>query len=140
MRVTSTLLVGLAVAAALSAPSFSSPRSTSALPVFAGCTGTAQPVRPRRILIACGDGSFYLTAMRWSRWTSRDALGTGTGHENDCTPDCAHGHYHAYPISVRLSAVKTCKRGRREFTRLAWRWIRKPPGVTGSGAQPFLCR
>ncbi len=64
------------------------------LPRFGGCktffSRTVQgAVRPRSIVLACGDGNFYLTGIAWSRWGMREALGVGVGHQNNCLPDCA---------------------------------------------------
>jgi hypothetical protein len=58
--------------------------------------------RPRR-LNASVDGSLYVTGMRWTTWTARTAVGTGTAHVNDCRPSCAAGHYTTYRVTVRLS-------------------------------------
>jgi hypothetical protein len=122
-------VLALLVAAVLAQPA----------PLFTGCAH--RPVtRPPAIVIACGDGNFYATALRWTRWTSTDATATGLGHQNDCTPYCAAGHFHAFPIAIRLSAPVTCVRGRREFARISWRWTgAKLAGVPRSGLETLPC-
>ena len=122
----------LAVAAALSAgvgvraAAGAAPR----LPLFAGCSSSAPTLRPRSILVACGDGNFFTTGLTWSRWGITDAVAAGTGHQNDCTPDCARGRFRLYPVDVRLWRPETCVDGRREFTRFSYRFVgNKPAGV-----------
>lgn len=85
--------------------------------------------RPRTIMVACGDGNFYFTNLRWHGWNTRVARGRGLANENDCNPFCAAGHFHAYPISVRLSRPRLCDDGRWDYTRIAWRY----PAARGRG-------
>jgi hypothetical protein len=100
------------------------------LPYFVGCSPSHSQIRPRSIVVACGDGNFYVTGIKWSRWDATTAFGIGTGHQNDCRPDCAGGHFHTYLVSIHLSRPVACKSGRREFTRLTYRFLsRKPPRV-----------
>ena len=119
-------VVGLAVCATALAVA----ARGAALPSFAGCTASQPVVRPSSIVVACGDGNFFLSDITWSRWTSTSAAGRGTGHQNDCKPYCAAGHFHTYAVSIRLSRPETCRHGRREFTRFTYRFVsRKPAGV-----------
>jgi hypothetical protein len=61
--------------------------------------------RPTEILVACGDASSSLASLVWSTWSSDGAKATGTAWVNDCTPDCADGHFHSYPATVILSGT-----------------------------------
>jgi hypothetical protein len=89
------------------------------VPAFSGCASTGQVIRPRTIVFACADHNFYVDRLHWLSWTARSASGIGVGHQNDCTPYCAAGHFHAYPnVSIRLRRPETCTRGRRLFTRI----------------------
>ena len=91
--------------------------------------------------MACGDGNFFLTGLKWSRWNAIDAFAAGTGHQNDCKPDCASGHFHRYSVALRLFRPEECRGGRREFTRVSWRFTgTKPTGVVNGGtvAAPFF--
>lgn len=100
------------------------------LPSFAGCFSKSPQIRPRTILVACGDGNFFVTHLRWSHWNITDATGVGIGHQNDCRPDCARGHFHFYRVALRLFRPEGCTDGRREFTRLSYRFVSsKPSGV-----------
>ena len=101
-------------------------------------------MRPRAIVLACGDGNFYANHLRWTSWTQTSARATGVGHQNDCKPDCAAGHFQAYPIALRLSKVVGCPHapGVREFAEVRWQWT-KPipalPGIPRSGSETFTC-
>ena len=73
---------------------------------------------------------------RGTHWGQADAEATGVGHQNDCTPYCAAGHFHTYALSVRLSRPVVCVKGRREFSRLAWRFTAaKPAHVPRAGSE-----
>jgi hypothetical protein len=74
---------------------------TAVLPVVLDCVGAPQ-TRPATFVLACGDGNNYLTGLRWSTWSADSATGTGTDAANDCKPYCAVGHFHDFPVEVRL--------------------------------------
>lgn len=87
--------------------------------VWTGCAHRPQ-VRPASIVIACADANLYVDHLRWTSWGRKTAVASGRGHQNDCKPYCAAGHFHAFPMRVTLSRVVTCVKGRREFARLSW--------------------
>jgi hypothetical protein len=110
------------------------------VPSFAGCWPKAPQTRPHSILVACGDGNFTVTGIKWSSWTAVAASGAGTGHQNDCTPNCARGHFHRYRVSLHLYRPVRCHNQRREFTRFTFRFVgAKPLHVARSGTEksPF---
>jgi hypothetical protein len=129
------VIVALAVAAAASA---------SSSPGFLGCKAFVAPsstpqVRPSQIVVACGDGGFFLSKLKWSRWNATGAVATGKANENDCNPNCAAGHFHAYAVQVKLSKVATCG-GNHVFSKLSWSFTAKrPKGVPKTGSQIFRC-
>jgi len=109
-------------------------------PVLSGCSHVAQ-VKPRSVMLACGDGNFYVSRLSWTRWSAREALASGIGHQNDCTPDCARGRFHTYRVELRLSHVVTCVRGRLEFATIGWRFLElRPAHVTRTGSETLPCR
>jgi hypothetical protein len=119
-RVLFVAAVGLILATAASA--------SSSLPSFYGCYGTNAIVRPQQILIACGDGNYFLAQLKWSRWTRSSAAGVAIAHINDCKPTCAAGTFHWYRhVSVRLTRAKKCSDGHRLFTRIAWTFMKRRP-------------
>ena len=107
------------------------------LPSFTPCPPVKPAIRPATVVVACGDGNLYLTALRWSRWTETSAAATGIAHENDCKPYCAAGHFHTYAASLHLTRPRTCAHGRREFTRFTYRFLAaKPASVPRSATAP----
>lgn len=64
--------------------------------------------RPKTIVIACADGNYALIGLRWQTWGTRTATATGTARVNDCTPDCAGGHFHDYPVTATANALTKC--------------------------------
>jgi hypothetical protein len=97
--------------------------------VWTGCAHKPQ-VRPASIVVACADANFYVDHLRWTSWGPKAAVALGQGHRNDCTPNCAAGRFHAFPMNVRLSHVVTCVKGRREFARITWTVKGKTDGET----------
>lgn len=87
--------------------------------VLTGCAHKPQ-VRPASVVFACADANFYANHIHWKSWSAKGAVGTGIAHRNDCTPNCAAGHFHASKVTVRLSKVVTCVKGRPEFSKIAW--------------------
>ena len=144
MRSSVVLLVTLAALAALGLAAATSSAATSATPGFYGCRvyTSKHPVavvRPRSIIVACADANFYLTGIRWTTWAAAKATGTGTGHQNDCKPNCAAGHFHTYPATLTLTKPRACD-GHSVFTTLAWHFTKPTPtGYALSGATTFNC-
>ena len=90
-------------------------------------------VRPTSIMVACADGNFYVTGIKWASWTDASANGAGTVHANDCKPYCAAGHFHSKTGSVILSKPIACK-GARVFSRV------RVSSSVGNYATSFGCR
>ena len=96
-------------------------------------------VRPASMIVACGDGNFYLAGDHWTSWGRATATGNATAHQNDCTPYCAAGHFHKYVVAMTLSKPRACK-GRTVFVHLAWRFVgTKPSGVARRDGLDFPC-
>ena len=129
----------LLVAIALLVISADADGASLRLPAFAGCLDTPQ-TRPSDVQLACGDGNFFLTQVKWSSWTDASAAGLATGHQNDCKPFCAAGHFHLYRVAVRVFRPETCRNGARKFTRVTFSFVStRPAGVARSGTfkSPF---
>lgn len=77
-------------------------------------------VRASHFLIACGDGNSILTALRWTQWKPKFAVGSGLNVLNDCRPYCAAGTFHSYPVTVRLDRPKPWQKhpGQQHYTEL----------------------
>jgi hypothetical protein len=46
-------------------------------------------VRPKSIIIACGDGNIGLVDLHWTSWGQTTATASGVDTWNTCVPDCA---------------------------------------------------
>ena len=111
----------------------------AAATVFTGCAHHPS-VRPASVVFACGDGNFYATSLHWSSWDATTATAKGVGHLNDCKPYCAAGHFHTYPLTVRLSRPVQCVHGRTEFSRIAWTYTGAHPAhVLRAGNETLPC-
>jgi len=97
------LIVGLALAGAIAIPALA---SGDARRVVGDCTKSQ--VRPATIVMACADANLALTNLRWVSFGAATAHASGSYHVNDCTPDCASGHFHSYPVRVVLSQAALC--------------------------------
>ena len=107
-------------------------------PTITDCT--SQAYAPSELTIACGDGNFGLTEMRWQGWGSAAPTGTGFVNANDCTPYCAAGHFHTYPVQATAGRIRTCLSGRRQYTQLALSYTgKRPPGAAPTTRESFPC-
>jgi hypothetical protein len=105
-----------------------------------GCGGVDKArYKPDKVIVACGDGNFYVVKLEWTKWTRKAASGTGTGKLNDCMPNCAQGQFHSYKVKLIASKPVTCSNGKREFSRLAWYFRHKHKGIPRKGAADRPC-
>jgi hypothetical protein len=95
---------------------------------------------PKNVIIACGDASLGARGMTWSSWTQKSAVGTGTGEQNDCNPDCVHGTTKTAPMELRLSKPQRCRNGQRLFSKLHYTWTAGAPVGPASGSVPMGCK
>ena len=63
--------------------------------------------RPRSSSPAPTPGS-ACAQIDWLGWGSAVAAGVGTAFANDCTPNCAAGHFHTYRAVLVLSGSQRC--------------------------------
>jgi hypothetical protein len=85
--------------------------------------------KPKKVVLACGDGASWLGGLKWTSWGASDAMGAGKYNAIDCTPSCASGHTKTYPVKVTLSRPKTCP----GQTHLAF----KQAALTYTGTRPM---
>ena len=111
----------------------------AAPPTIPNCV--TQVAAPHHLMLACGDGNFWLDGVTWQHWGDAAATGTGTAHANDCTPNCAAGHFHTYRVTAVVGDLRTCTGGRRQYTRLLLRYpATKPAGYPNPEAIALPCR
>ena len=76
--------------------------------------------RPTSVVFACGDGGVYATGVRWSNWGAPFATASATMHANDCTPNCAQGHFHVYAAYLAATGSQRCPNGERAYAKAAY--------------------
>jgi hypothetical protein len=105
-----------------------------------GCGGNDRAAyKPDKVIVACGDGNFFVDRIEWSKWTRKAASGNGVGKVNDCMPNCAQGQFRSYKVKLIASKPVTCSNGKREFSRLAFYFRHKHPGTARKGAVNRPC-
>ena len=98
--------------------------------------GCVKPrIKPRTIIVACGNGGFYFRVKHWSYWNGREAGGKAKVLINDCKPYCAVGTFRTYKAKVRLTKPRkrTCggRKGVRMFQKVKFKWKTDPPSGVG---------
>lgn len=106
MRNALKITLVIACLAAVPSVALAATGSTSGKPFAINCFSTQ--FKPKKIVVACGDGGTWLGKLRWSSWGATSATGSGVFNWNDCTPDCAQGQIKSGPVKVTLSNPKTC--------------------------------
>lgn len=66
------------------------------------CSTTSVPVRPVSVSLTC-DGSIVLSGLKWSRWSFKEAIGSGVYRQVGCVNPCQSGSSRDYPVEVRFS-------------------------------------
>jgi hypothetical protein len=72
-----------------------------------------------------GDSTAFLVDMKWSSWTAKHAVGSGTYNIDSCNPDCAGGKvYHVATVVTFSQPVKACfgKNVRWYWTRASFKY------------------
>ena len=72
------------------------------LPLFISGSGQYSGRRPKDIYFS-GDAGNIVTRIRWSQWTTSQAVGRGTSNILSCVPNCAQGSATPVPTTVVLS-------------------------------------
>ena len=67
---------------------------------------------PKSLVLTCADANYELAGLAWHAWGSPTTSATATVHSNDCTPNCAAGHFHSYKASVAADRLVACGKAR----------------------------
>jgi hypothetical protein len=67
---------------------------------------------PSELVLACGDANYSLEKLKWRAWGTVAAKATGLAQANDCTPNCAAGHFHSYRVQVIADHLVACGRAK----------------------------
>ena len=68
--------------------------------------GGSPKIKPKTIVLACGDAGVLIRKITWSSWDANGATGTGTLVENVCVPTCAAGNVSTFRgVKLTLGGV-----------------------------------
>lgn len=94
---------------------------------------------PASLVMACGDGNYSLAKLTWKGWGTVAAKATGSASANDCTPNCAAGHFHSYPVQIIADGLHACGRAK-IYTRLTMVYPgKRPPGLSVRDVHTLSC-
>jgi len=94
---------------------------------------------PSELVISCADANYELTKLHWHGWGSSSASATAVASANDCTPNCAAGHFHSYAASVTAGKLGTCGAAR-YYARLVVSYKgSRPAGISARTTYPLRC-
>lgn len=94
---------------------------------------------PHDLLIACADANYSLANLAWSHWGARTATATGVARANDCTPNCAAGHFHSYRMTATVDELRSCGTAR-TYERLTVTYpAARPKGIAKRDVIPLSC-
>jgi hypothetical protein len=93
--------IGLANSAGAAARSAATISATHA-PKYVVADCNQWQVEPSGYIFTCADDGVGLQDLHWTAWSPALASASGTYYENQCTPDCAAGHFLKYPALVVL--------------------------------------
>jgi hypothetical protein len=123
---------GAALASSGTPATASTQAATAAIPRYVVLDCSLKPVvTPSTFVVACADNGMGVEGLHWTSWTPKLASGYGTVWANDCTPNCADGHFHYYPSLEVLwgSATVNGHPADRRYTKLTviFTGKRRPP-------------
>ena len=94
---------------------------------------------PRTLTLACGDANYGLDRLAWHGWGRPRATATGIARANDCTPNCAAGHFHSYRVTATADRLNACGRAR-TYARLTIVYAAaRPEGVARRDVHELAC-
>ena len=109
--------VGISIAGAVSliaiagaSPRPIAPAKSAALPRVLTCAG-APVLKPGKISLTCGRYATTLSHLRWQKWTSSAAKGTGTLNTVTCSTRCASRRTTSVAATVYLDDPIPAARG-----------------------------
>lgn len=94
------------------------------------CTTAAS--RPKLVTLTCADGNTVLKGLSWSSFGGQSAQGKGIFVTNTCEPTCAAGKDVSYPVAVKATSPRTCKKGVRVYNKLTVTFTGRKPSNSAS--------
>jgi hypothetical protein len=98
--------VGAMAVSAQAAPAKSAKTYVGCTSPAVSCTGGERMQSKPSQMGFSADGSLYVTGIHWRGWGTAKAIGTGTAHADNCTPNCAQGHFSEHPATIVFSNPK----------------------------------
>ena len=117
-------------------------KASSSLPTWLpNCQGVPQS-KPTQVVFACGDGNTYAEKLTWTGWGQYYAYAQGMLVQNDCTPNCAQGHFHSRQASLTAYGKQTCPNGEIAYKSVAYTITDPslPSSVPAQGNFNFPCK
>lgn len=93
-------------------------------------------VMPAAVVLACADDNIYATRLHYKNYGQKTATATGLIHVNDCTPNCAAGKFHIYPLKIAFKGLVRCSQGRLFYSRAEYTFT-GPGGSGKADVQPL---
>ncbi len=81
--------------------------------IVTSCSNTLT-TKPKEYVITCADANTLLASLHWTNWGQATAYATGEARWNNCTPNCASGHWESEPVTVWAWRIRDDR-----YTRLA---------------------
>jgi hypothetical protein len=95
--------------------------------------------QPKSLTLACADANYELASLAWHGWGKASATATGVARANDCTPNCAAGHFHSYRVRVTATTLRACGRAR-YYARLVIAYAgARPQGIAKRDVHTLGC-
>lgn len=131
IRVAGIAVAGLGLVAG--GLTFMSPATAAAKPEIIACDGKGQ-VKPKEIILACGDGNTFVSNIKWIKWNNNTASGTGTLSWNTCLPQtCAGGIVQKYKAKIILGGLASAPGETDVFSEMTLTFTQGGPGMLDSG-------
>jgi hypothetical protein len=102
-------MIAILPASGATAAATSASSAAQAVPRVLPCAGKPE-LKPANYLMSCADANASWKEVTWTSWGAKAATGTGKLYQNDCSPDCAAGHFHSYAAKLVLSDVVHTKK------------------------------
>jgi hypothetical protein len=97
-------------------------------------------VKPKSIILACADVNTYVNKIVWKSFGGASATARGALVENDCTPNCAAGHFHSYPVTFTLTHAEACFDRHDDYRLISITFIAaRPPRTPAHTKEQLFC-
>jgi hypothetical protein len=95
-----SLLAVLVIAAGIfTGLSYHQATASSSAKILLSCSDK-YGVKPTTYVLSCADFNSKFTGLHWTSWGSTTAYATGQARWNDCTPNCASGHWKSESVTL----------------------------------------